>query len=876
MKKKQDRKKILCSIFRLSFTNTTSKGPIVVYVRTFMLSVTIDDDNNHNNSNNKEKNKNNLETARMVFESIVADLLNRFLGDFVDNLDSSQLNIGIWGVYHLFLFQTRKNAADVKQKTLLRLEEGRKNRRKPPDPVADTFAEKMVTQIIKNLQVSVSNIHVRFEDKYTNRHRPFVAGITLEKLDFQTTDDNWIPTIHKEAVKVIHKLVSLNNLSIYWNSNAELMSDLSDKKEIKKRLHEAIHDGKKRPIGYNSGTNKNGGEIKTQSETRDRWNKLEYSKEYLVHLFKNMFKAILGKTILSYLVKDILILFITFFVVYMCIISLLGKKSSVRSSIREVRMDGCGAEMLRVRDPSQPWLDLIIDTYPLDGKYDQLVQLAISPVNLKYHAPAVNNAIDVFKPPESVKLNQLTAVAMSRYEEVKSRSVTGLAHAVEKKSKLVLDIKIQPARLMISEGGIFNASKPTVLADLGMLTISTIEQKLVHFIFHKFCMMFVYHLEVICSVHYIPIHIFLRSHLNYKEINIFQIGLIISRGDNVLCNVSVLRMSCKLQMRTFDMVIMAELGAVQVSLPTFRSLDPKGDSLYLIDNNEKDGALMKLKFVQANPESPFFSTEYQMTEQAIDFKFSRLNVSLHQQGLMELKKFGENLQTEIASLHKGQDDKMEVIEEGTRKISRKLSESMESLALLARETQSTAAAEKRKRRKEKKMLEADPLIIKMRIEATIGSLAVFIGTENALDTIVAVENVCADVKMTLKTMELTASLHTIKMEDMTYGALYRFLNSAYSRFKCYMRDLCLFRKLLSVAGDKEMLKFEMTQFQRTDAEKKTMLNTDVDMKVKVRLAQMRFVFLNLWLSRLMAWLAPFQEEAVRAANAAQTVSTTFK
>lgn len=32
----------------------------------------------------------------MVFESVVADLLNRFLGDFVDSLDASQLNIGIW------------------------------------------------------------------------------------------------------------------------------------------------------------------------------------------------------------------------------------------------------------------------------------------------------------------------------------------------------------------------------------------------------------------------------------------------------------------------------------------------------------------------------------------------------------------------------------------------------------------------------------------------------------------------------------------------------------------------------------------------------------------------------------------------------------
>lgn len=33
----------------------------------------------------------------MVFESVVVDVLNRFLGDYVVNLDSSQLNLGIWG-----------------------------------------------------------------------------------------------------------------------------------------------------------------------------------------------------------------------------------------------------------------------------------------------------------------------------------------------------------------------------------------------------------------------------------------------------------------------------------------------------------------------------------------------------------------------------------------------------------------------------------------------------------------------------------------------------------------------------------------------------------------------------------------------------------
>lgn len=33
----------------------------------------------------------------MVFETVVADLINRYLGDFVENLDRSQLKLGLWG-----------------------------------------------------------------------------------------------------------------------------------------------------------------------------------------------------------------------------------------------------------------------------------------------------------------------------------------------------------------------------------------------------------------------------------------------------------------------------------------------------------------------------------------------------------------------------------------------------------------------------------------------------------------------------------------------------------------------------------------------------------------------------------------------------------
>lgn len=44
----------------------------------------------------------------MVFESIVTDLMNRFLGDFIENLDKKQLNIGIWGgTYSHLLYNSR-------------------------------------------------------------------------------------------------------------------------------------------------------------------------------------------------------------------------------------------------------------------------------------------------------------------------------------------------------------------------------------------------------------------------------------------------------------------------------------------------------------------------------------------------------------------------------------------------------------------------------------------------------------------------------------------------------------------------------------------------------------------------------------------------
>uniref|UniRef100_A0A8C4WVY6 Chorein N-terminal domain-containing protein n=1 Tax=Eptatretus burgeri TaxID=7764 RepID=A0A8C4WVY6_EPTBU len=161
----------------------------------------------------------------MVLESLVVDLLNRFLGDYVVNLDRSQLRLGIWGgkafnkyqhvhkhdsvepVYphqsrltlkipwknlyndsvmasledlHLLIVPTtsvkydaqkeKQQAWDAKQRELQRIDQALQKTIAPGKKAAasqDSFAEKLATQVVKNLQINISGIHLRYEDDVT-------------------------------------------------------------------------------------------------------------------------------------------------------------------------------------------------------------------------------------------------------------------------------------------------------------------------------------------------------------------------------------------------------------------------------------------------------------------------------------------------------------------------------------------------------------------------------------------------------------------------------------------------------------------------------------------------------------------------------------
>lgn len=69
----------------------------------------------------------------------------------------------------------------------------------------DTFANQLLTKILNNLQFSITNIHIRYEDDISTDHR-FAAGVTLSELSAVTTDENWVAKTISETVNTIHKV----------------------------------------------------------------------------------------------------------------------------------------------------------------------------------------------------------------------------------------------------------------------------------------------------------------------------------------------------------------------------------------------------------------------------------------------------------------------------------------------------------------------------------------------------------------------------------------------------------------------------------------------------------------------------------------------
>ncbi|EPS41948.1 hypothetical protein H072_4103 [Dactylellina haptotyla CBS 200.50] len=88
-----------------------------------------------------------------------------------------------------------------------------------------SFTESLVTKIVDNLQVTIKNIHIRYEDSISTPGHPFALGFTLEEFSAVSTNENWLPIFIQGNVAVTHKLGKLSSLAIYWNTDTTLIGD---------------------------------------------------------------------------------------------------------------------------------------------------------------------------------------------------------------------------------------------------------------------------------------------------------------------------------------------------------------------------------------------------------------------------------------------------------------------------------------------------------------------------------------------------------------------------------------------------------------------------------------------------------------------------
>ncbi|XP_066591225.1 intermembrane lipid transfer protein Vps13 isoform X2 [Prorops nasuta] len=189
----------------------------------------------------------------MVFESIVTELLNKVMGEYIQNLDYTQLKLSLWGgdvvlkdlliketaldvlnlpikleygrlgklilkipfkdmwngqidaiIEELFILivptsqvqydpeKEEKMQLEAKRAELARVE---KNKQladiKSQEKLDDSMVEKLLARMIKNIHVEIKRIHVRYEDHVSIKGYPFSVGFTLNSFVLESCTSSW-------------------------------------------------------------------------------------------------------------------------------------------------------------------------------------------------------------------------------------------------------------------------------------------------------------------------------------------------------------------------------------------------------------------------------------------------------------------------------------------------------------------------------------------------------------------------------------------------------------------------------------------------------------------------------------------------------------
>ncbi|WAR08719.1 VP13D-like protein [Mya arenaria] len=199
-----------------------------------------------------------------MLEGLAAWVLNTYVGEYVENLNTDQLSIALLSgavelenlplkkdalsklglplqvkSERLYLVagplleykydEEKEKAATEARKTqmLKALEDKMQIQKTYTGSSWFSYGTSVLANILENLQLNVSDVHLRYEDAITNPSCPFACGIVIKSLTAQSTDDSWTPKfVSRSVVDLMHKLVDLRDFSIYVDTNTTLVGDL--------------------------------------------------------------------------------------------------------------------------------------------------------------------------------------------------------------------------------------------------------------------------------------------------------------------------------------------------------------------------------------------------------------------------------------------------------------------------------------------------------------------------------------------------------------------------------------------------------------------------------------------------------------------------
>ena len=151
-------------------------------------------------------------------------------------IDGLYLQAGPLDVNSLTPEQLKNMAFDVKRQRLKAAEDAVMAASQSPEGIQEktqkaSYIQQLTAKIVDNIEITLTNVHIRFEDSLTIAGTTLAAGITIASISLVTTDDAWneafVARATKSKTSAIHKLGRLENLGIYWNTNSRALDPLS-------------------------------------------------------------------------------------------------------------------------------------------------------------------------------------------------------------------------------------------------------------------------------------------------------------------------------------------------------------------------------------------------------------------------------------------------------------------------------------------------------------------------------------------------------------------------------------------------------------------------------------------------------------------------